>query len=666
MKFYPIAAAMVAGLGVGGLSAAPSPAGSPTSADAVPVADEPQRVDFRYSPPEWQSAICLPDDPQKSLVAKDGSIFNAGPRLAVEVAPGAVWQKQESHSPRVPIVRTYRTAPGLEIVEEAFAVAEPLAVVVRRVDGDTATRADVILIQVTNTGAEERTIHPKRLVDGKPEDLPPVLIQPGRTADLVVQSGGQLLTPEEAMRARQRAVDFWQTKAGLPFGRITVPDPGIQALVDSSVRNIWQAREIKNGLPVFQVGPTCYRGLWIVDGAFLLDAATMIGAGDQARNGVAYELTHQKEDGRIEVMKNYPKENGIVLWTCVRHARMTRDKAWLASVWPKLRAVAGHIKKLRNQSLGDPDALFAGLGAPGHIDGGLDAGREGEYSTPHWNLIGLRAFIQGARWLGNAEEADLWQQEYDDFMAAFRRASQRDLRKDSHGNSYVPIQMGPLGEKELPQRGQWTFCQAVYPGEIFAPDDPLVAGTLAMLQATEREGMVHGTGWDATGIWNYFASFYAHAWLWQGDGPKAARLLYAFANHAAPVLNWREEQALRGNPYKIVGDMPHNWAGAEFIRLVVHLLALARGDELHLLQGLPAAWTKPGLVTELDRIATPFGSLTMQLRIAEDGKSARLHVEPLPDASCRKIVVHLNGLTVLDPKVGGDLTIPLDVSPAKP
>jgi len=27
--------------------------------------------------------------------------------------------------------------------------------------------------------------------------------------------------------------------------------------VDSSKRNIWQAREIKRRLPVFQVGPTC-------------------------------------------------------------------------------------------------------------------------------------------------------------------------------------------------------------------------------------------------------------------------------------------------------------------------------------------------------------------------------------------------------------------------
>ena len=74
---------------------------------------------------------------------------------------------------------------------------------------------------------------------------------------------------------------FWQT-VDLPYDHVIVPDKNIQALFDSSIRNIWQAREIKNGLPAFQVGHTCYRGLWIVDGAFILEAATILGAGDQA------------------------------------------------------------------------------------------------------------------------------------------------------------------------------------------------------------------------------------------------------------------------------------------------------------------------------------------------------------------------------------------------
>jgi hypothetical protein len=86
--------------------------------------------------------------------------------------------------------------------------------------------------------------------------------------------------------------------------------------------------------------------------------------------------------------------------------------------------------------------------------------------------------------------------------------------------------------------------------------------------------------------------------------------------------------------------MPHNWASAEFIRLCVHLVALERGSELHLLEGLPRAWLKPGMTTRLDGLRTPFGPLTLRLTVAADGRQASLAVAPLSDPSCRKIVVH--------------------------
>jgi hypothetical protein len=444
-------------------------------------------------------------------------------------------------------------------------------------------------------------------------------------------------TLAEAKAARENAVAFWE-KAPLPWGRVQVPDAGIQALLDSSIRNIWQAREIKNGLPAFQVGPTCYRGLWIVDGAFLLEAATILGAGDQARNGVAYELTNQKADGRIEVMQNYSKENGIVLWTCVRHAQLTQDKAWLTATWPKLERIAQYIKLLRKKTLENNSPLDDGLQPPGFPDGGI-GGVQYEYTNIYWNLLGLRSFIDAARWLGKADEAAAWQKEYDDFLAVFRKAAARDMKTDPHGNRYLPILMNG---QDLPQRGQWGFCHAVYPGQVFAKDDPLVAGNMAMLAATEHEGMVYGTGWDAAGIWNYFASFYGHAWLWQGDGRKAAGVLYAFANHAAPLLVWREEQSPKGGPFRKVGDMPHNWASAEFIRLAVHLLALDRGDELHLLEGMPPEWLGPGMVTRLNGIATPFGPLYLTVEVQPDGKTAALEVKPLA-ANCKAIIIHLPG-----------------------
>ncbi len=822
-------------------------------------------VDFRYAPPEWQTAICLPDDPDKSLVDRSGELlyhYNQGGRefathIGVEVIDGAVWEKQELLSPRVPIVRTWRSAQGLEIIEEAFAVtdlrqvttppsalqrldgggmnrdwARPPAcldrslrhiavhmggtiryelavpagasrrvalalcegwwnetgkrVQVLRVEGaesrtiDTVAdighnaaaafwfdakdvdadgkieiaveaaaqaadkntilnglwifatdqaadstallagklnslalarmdaikpggpaRNDLILVRVTNRSAEARLVQPRLIVDTElgfafePQaqrvtvndhevvttslrmtglveaksprrviQLETLTVPGGKSVQFfVLYSGGGAIvveptTLQQALGCRDRAVAYWE-EASLPFGRVQVPDPGVQALVDSSIRNIWQAREIKRGLPAFQVGPTCYRGLWIVDGAFLLESAAMLGAGQEARNGVAYELTYQQPDGRIEVMKDFSKENGIVLWTCVRHAQLTQDKAWLESIWPKLTRVAKYIQTLRRRTLENDTPLDDGLVPPGFPDGGI-GGIHTEYTNSYWNLVGLHAFILASHWLGKAEEAATWQEEYDAFMVAFRQAAHRDMARDPHGNPYIPILMGEPGTKELPQRAQWAFCHAVYPGQIFTKDDPLVTSTMTMLEATEREGMVYGTGWDATGIWNYFASFYGHAWLWQGNGRKAAQILYAFANHAAPTCVWREEQSLLGENFRKVGDMPHNWASAEFIRLTIHLLALDRDDEMHLLEGFPREWTGPGMITRLNGVATPFGPLHMTVQVDKDGKTATVEVKPLA-ANCRNVIVHLpDGSTKQIPaQQGGRVAFPL-------
>lgn len=806
-----------------------SPAGDEATRNTNPASN---RVDFRWSPPEWQATICRPDDPHKSLVDKSGELVygycgGSSPntssrsdfrtRIGVVVDEKSVWKKQELLNPRVPIIRTYRDAPGLEIMEEAFGVmalppflrtdgteemkdfaqppegcdpslknivlhrngslafslagkqltvalalcegwwkepgkrvqtlrvegGEPMRIDTvkdighnkaaaflfqgKDADGDGAisititatgedkntilnglwsfpadtktdipallagrllvksliggsnrssTRPDLILVHITNTGTDPHTVHPKLAIElrdvpqpityllGKADPSGEALtIQPGKTAIIHAQHGGEPLTLEQALKERDNNIRFWESHPQLPYGSVEIPDAGIQALVDSSIRNIWQAREIKNGMNSFQVGPTCYRGLWFVDGSFILEAAAMLGAGLQARDGINYMLTFQMPDGRFEVLNgNFYKENGIVLWACYRHAQLTQDKKWLESIWPKLEGAANYIHTLRNRSLTDDSPVNDGLMPQGNPDGG-QGGNLYEYTNTFWNLVGLNSFVKAARWLGKDSEADKWQKEQDDFMATFRRAAGRDMKTDPFGNRYLPNRMDGA---DLPQRAQWSFCHGVYPGQLFAKDDPIVMGNLAMLQATEREDMVYGTGWDANGLWNYFASFYGHAWLQQGEGRKAARALYAMANHASSVLTWREEQNLAGEPYAKVGDMPHNWASAEFIRLAIHLLALDRGNELHLLEGMPDVWLKPGMVTRLNQIATPFGPLTMELKVNADGSMAKLRVSPLDATACSKIIVHFPGSAgagkpslELRPSIQNETEIPL-------
>ena len=586
---------------------------------------------------------------------------------------------------------------------------------------DFDSRKDFILVDVTNKGDSARTISPKVIVesclplettgndrvqvdchetvlctanvaslkkqkgdhgfDAAVMTVGPITIEPGKTASFAVIycGGGRVdstpLTTDDVRKEQQRTIEFWKT-ADLPYNRVAVPDKNIQALFDSSIRNIWQAREIKHGLPAFQVGPTVYRGLWIVDGAFILEAATILGAGDQTRAGIDYEFTFQQPDGRFEILPRFFKENGIVLWTWTRHARLTQDKQWLRSVWPKLEKTVAFIKRLRKESYQDASPLNDGLMPPGSVDGGIGGEHHYEYSNVYWNLTGLKAAIDAARWLGKDAQAAEWQKEYDDFYATFRKCERRDARYDVYGNRYLGILMaiedriilsGADAEWYLPCKGQWAFCHAVYPGQLFDKEDPLVKGNLAMLKTYEKEGMVTTTGWLTGGIWNYFASFYGHSLLWQGDGQKAAEVLYAYANHASPLWAWIEEQGLRNEPIRENGDFPHNWASAEFIRLTVHLLALDRNNEMHLFEGLPKQWTKPGMVTQLNKIVTPFGPLTCSLRVNDDGTKATLQVEPLSDPTCEKIVVHLsnwatktpNATMTLDPKKSHKVEIPI-------
>jgi hypothetical protein len=671
---------------------------------AMPLAAQFQQVDYRYAPQWHVSCIGLPDDTCKTQIGPlgqllagydKGDFFNyvGGYGIAIQFLAdeNMKFAGQRLYSARTPVVITEASCSGMSITQEAFAAG--LDYVRNRTPTNRGNREDVILTTIRNTTNVAQTLHPVLIINSACEQktevsgrtalvgnharvitglkpvlvrqnlvdfktvisLEPITVAPGETKQTAVlyDNGrpsvlaGRLESDPETFLSqingiKSEMVTYWETGTDIPYGHISVPDREIQNLIDASLRGIWQAREIKNGKTAFQVGPTCYRGLWVSDGSSLLETATMFDRGAAAREGVEYTLTFQKENGKFEIMDpTYWKENGIVLWTCVRHAMLTQDKAWLKSVWPNLLKSVDFIRELRAMTLTNSLPLDDGLIPPGQIDGGLwGAEDKAEYTNVYWNLAGLKAMIQAAEWLGEKKDAKALQAEYGDFFATFQKAAERDMATDSFGNRYLPVPMDPK-HRSLPQRAQWAFCQSVYPGQIFSQDDPVAAGTMNMLHTTLQEGMVMGTGWAIDGLWTYFAGFYGHACLWMGESRRAYESLYAFANHASPVYNWREEHSPRDlTPSKYVGDMPHNWASALFAGLAVHLLALDRGIELHLLEGIPPEWRRAGMKTSLKDIATPFGKLSFIFQVNAQGTEATLTVDALSDPSCKGIHVH--------------------------
>jgi len=450
---------------------------------------------------------------------------------------------------------------------------------------------------------------------------------------------------EQAEMLKRRTNNYW-ANLDLPYNHISVPDQGIQNMLNSSVRNIFQAREEYNGMLSFQVGPTIYRGLWVVDGAFLLESMTFLGQKEDVRNGIEYLMSFQNPNGSFEMLGAHWKETGIVLWAVANHAKLTGDKKWLEANWPKMERAFDYIDTMRTKVSVDKNAPNYRLIPDGFSDGGLGGDALPEYTNIHWSLNGMKAAIEGAKWLGKAETVKKWQAEYDDFYNLYRKAVKRDMKVDKYGNPYCPIRMVDP-DNVLPQKAQWAFLHTIFPGKIYEEGDKLVEANMKMLKAAEKEGLTYNTGWHNNGIWNYFASFHAHALLWEGDGQKAAKKLYAMANHASPTLVWREENDLKeSGEYNPIGDMPHNWASAEFIRLVRHLIALERGNELHLLEGVPEQWCKSGMETGLNKIVTHFGVLSVNLSISDDGKEANIFIDldEYPESRLSKIVIHTNGI----------------------
>ncbi|HQY90337.1 hypothetical protein [Caldilinea sp.] len=438
---------------------------------------------------------------------------------------------------------------------------------------------------------------------------------------------------EQALAQTRR---FWQ-EYPLLRQTFTVPDPALQEMIEALARNILQAREIKDGLPVFQVGPTVYRGLWVVDGHFFLEAAHYLGYGDDAQRAIGTLLRHVHADGSIARMQFHAKETGIAIATMIRQMELAGDNDQLEELWPTIRNGVTYIEKLRVQARNEIDAKGGGVALlPATFGDGGVGGMRSEYTTPAWILFGLKAARDAAERLGDDEDAARLRSDYDALLADFRRHVAEHQQVLPDGTPYIPPVYDDSGlhhwipsypeplqrhNQLQPESATWALCQAIWPGEVFAPDDPIVQNLLHLMDLVDdEEGIPATTGWlPYRAVWNYHASFAAHVWLYAGRPDKAVDYLYAFANHAAPTRVWREEQSLNSSHNgQLVGDMPHNWASAEFIRLVRHLLVFERGETLDLLLGLPENWIYPGAVVELEATPTRFGPVSLKLAIGEE------------------------------------------------
>jgi hypothetical protein len=658
---------------------------------ALPDASaSPTAVDFRYSPRLWQSTICFPDDPQKSLVGQIGDLrygFGKASLAGVEdfgtVCTFSLAGMQDDRvvrqwleAPNIPIVHTLIERPTASLELTAFATRH-----------GNEGRVDNVLLTILPKGSSVaviprmhvRTCRTLKQMTGPPtvvindEDANhPFLLAAkiGTTSDFAMlwqEAGyslflphgeaepnqplryfvrfpqenqpaellGEMMQQPDVLLEESRA--FW--KQWKPFGSVAWSYPGRSGeFLLACARNIQQARELKDNRLVFEVGPTLYRNLWIVDGNFLLEAARYLGYDKEADEGLLSEWNKQLPSGQVVAGGGgeHWKDTAIAMFTLVRQCELKQDWQLFKDLESNVRRAIDFLVQLRAQARsGASTNGHYGLLAPGFADGGI-GGVRSEFTNTVWALAGLKAVTKAADQLGIdlAAGRSLNQE----LRAAFLAAARAEMVHHPDGFEYLPMlahddpswRNPDPWQRPRPQTAQWALSHAIFPGLVFDRNDPIVQGHIALMQACTKEDVPAETGWLwHESIWNYNASFAAHVYLWAGLSDWADRTFRGFLNHASPLYCWREEQALQqalvGQDW---GDMPHNWASAECVRYLRHMLLLEDGTSLRLLAGATSNLERK--VFSLENSPTRFGR-------------AALHLEPLADKKGWKLDFDLEG-----------------------
>jgi hypothetical protein len=386
-------------------------------------------------------------------------------------------------------------------------------------------------------------------------------------------------------------------------------------------RNIQQAREKKGGKLVFEVGPTVYRGLWIVDGNFLLEAARYLGYDDAADQGLLAEWDLQAPSGQIiaSAGKEHWKDTAIAMFTVVRACELKQDWSLLQRLAAKVGKATEFLIGLRDEAIktSSPNGKY-GLLAPGFPDGGM-GGVCFEFTNTLWSLAGLRAVAAANEQL-RLPELERVAGFYRELKGAFDRAAADQMVSDPRGFRYLPMLMredpamrGNEWNRPRPQTSQWALSHTIFPGQVFVKDDPVVQGHIALMQACTQEDIPAETGWlHHQAVWNYNAPFVAEVYLWAGLRDWAQRTFIGYLNHASPLYAWREEQPLQDALLGMTwGDMPHNWASAECIRYLRHMVVLEDDRKLRLLEGLSTSDLQARRPISLSATPTRFGRVSI-------------------------------------------------------
>jgi hypothetical protein len=432
-------------------------------------------------------------------------------------------------------------------------------------------------------------------------------------------------TPAAFERLLRQAADGWRARLGGMAVRLPPAAQPLAAMARTCLAHILISRDG----PALRPGTRSYARSWIRDGALISEALLRLGATREVRDFAAWYAGYQEAGGKVPCCVDargadpVPENDshGELLYLLASYYRFTGDRAFLEASWQHVEGAVSYIDALRQQrrtaAWRQPEKLaYFGLLPESISHEGYSAHPVHSYWDDFFALRGLADAADLAGALGKDGPAARWAALRDEFRADVEASLRRTIA--GHRLDYIP------GSVELADFDPTSTAIALAPG-----------GELANLPAAELRHTFERYYQDFArrrlgGDWTSYTPYElrnAGAFIRLGWRERAQQLLAGMMSDRRPPgwnqwpeVVWRDPR----NP-GFLGDLPHAWVAAEYLRAFLDLLAYEREADqaLVLAAGVPAAWAK-GAGLAVRGLRTPYGALDYSLVESRSGVRLRI------------------------------------------
>lgn len=438
----------------------------------------------------------------------------------------------------------------------------------------------------------------------------------------------------------------WQLLLGRAMA-IQIPDSAVRNAFYACLGDLFIMRE---PLALGYMGTLCgtegYRSTNPFEPCLAAIALDQTGFHGEAANGLRVHLDMQEPNGNWADPKGWAHHmwgaSGMKAWASTEHFKLTGDRSYLQSAFPRLAASSRwqELQRQRTRIPGSESAPAAyGLMPRGMGDGGLMNGSDyfGVFYTH--NVLAVFAdqlSVQAAETLGEAGQLVELRRIHDSALQDLRTS----LHKGAiHEDDFQWIPGSPAN----PAGSRWGALYTLFPTRILEPDDPLVVGTLKKIEQSISPGgqPVH-TGWMEDGAWVAITlDNVAEAHLALGNGDIAIAYLYSTLNHGTPLYTWCEERGQEPQTKKTSGDRQHLWTPLAVVRFLRDSMVMEQSDRLHLGLATARSWLRQGATVGVREAPTHFGNISYQIQSDVDKGVIRAEITPPAREHPKEIVLHL-------------------------